>query len=91
MTAPDSPVAQSLEQQLDALIAEHRLSSISITRIARSDGSGVFWAISAQGDGHCAGTDYDIATAEAALTQAIERLNALRSASVVVPVLEMAA
>ena len=83
--------ATTLEQQLDALITEHRLSSIGLVRIARSDGSGTFWSVNAQGDGKCAGSDYDTKGAQASLAEAIERLNAMRVAPVVVPELECAA
>ena len=80
----------TLTEQLDALIAEHRLSSITVSRIAGENGA--HWAIYAQGDGHCASNPNgrNISPADA-LTDAITALNALRNPAVVVPDLAEAA
>ena len=80
----------SLEQQLDALIAEHRLSSITLSRIASGDH--MFWSVNAQGDGFCAGNGFNPEeSAGEAIRVSIEGLNAKRTAPVVVPELAEAA
>jgi hypothetical protein len=84
----------TLEQQLDALIAQHGLSSITITRLAGSRRS--FWGINAQADGFIgANTDESGGgrpdSAHDGLTMAIAQVNAQRAAPVVVDELEEAA
>ena len=85
-------VATTLEQQLDALIAEHGLSSITLTRIVVGDRR--IWSINAQGGGQI-GADTDDcprpATAREGLAAAIASLNAKRAAPVLVPELAVAA
>jgi hypothetical protein len=75
----------TLEQQLDALIAEHGLTALTLSRIARKDGT-AFWAMYAQQDtfcgqnrGACEGS------AEAELSAALVDLNEKRTRPVVVP------
>lgn len=80
----------TLEQQLDALIAQHGLTSITISRMSNRHGQ--FWGINAQGDG-LIGTDVDdqgrrSASATDGLTRAIADLNAQRTPPVIVPELE---
>jgi hypothetical protein len=83
----------TLEQQLDALIAQHGLSSITLTRIA---GTGYkVWGISAQANGFIGANTDDAGggrpdTASDGLTMAIGQLNAQRAAPVVVAELEAA-
>jgi len=82
----------ALTEQLDALLAEHGLSSITLTRIARANGDGCFWSINAQDNGQIGGNGLrggDNPAAEIAV--AIEELNAKRHAPVVVPELEQVA
>lgn len=72
----------SLTEQLDALIAKHDLSSITITRLTREDGTG-FWSVNAQaeadsGERFIGGADYKIADVGAALAAAINDLNVHR-------------
>ena len=77
-------MTQTLEQQLDALIAEGGLESITLTRLARGDGTG-FWAVYVQGDNatgsHCGGEK----SSSEALTAALADLNAKRARPVFVP------
>lgn len=86
--------AKALTEQLDALMAEHGLSAITITRCA-SPGHGNFWGINAHGDNQCgSSTSYDgkrPATPGEGLAIAIEDLNARRRPAVVVPELACAA
>lgn len=83
-------MAQTLEEQLDALIAEHGLSSISLTRIVCGDRN--FWGVNAQGNGFCGSNGHDRGeTPGEGLARAIEDLNTLRIMPVVVPELELAA
>lgn len=80
----------TLTEQLDQLLTAHRLSSVSLTRIA-CDGD-PFWAINAQGDGHCGSNGYERGeTPTQGLERAIAHLNTLRTAAVIVPELELAA
>lgn len=74
-----------LAEQLDALIAEHGLRSINLTRIVRADGTN-FWAIYAQDSGFC-GTNGHVrgGTASEGLTAAIDDLNAKRYVVPAVP------
>ena len=85
-------MATTLEQQLDALIAEYGLSSITLTRIVVGDRR--IWSITAQGGGQI-GADIDDGprpeTAADGLTAAIASLNAKRAAPVLVPELAVAA
>lgn len=79
-------VAPTLEQQLDALIAEQRLSSISLGRNVMNDGTHI-WDISAHGDGYC-GMNRGLCdgSVEAELRAALADLNRKRApAAPVVP------
>lgn len=85
--------ANTLTEQLDALLAKHGLSAITLTRLAGDNGN--FWSINAQGDGQC-GTStsamgYHPPTPGEGLAAAIEDLNARRRPAVIVPDLEQAA
>ncbi len=73
--------APTLEQQLDALIEAHGLSSITLARIVSAKRT--HWAIYAHADGKCAGNQGKGETAQVALAYALEDLAAQR---VVVPV-----
>lgn len=75
----------TLEQQLDALIAEHRLSSISFARISMDDGTR-FWSVCV-GGGSTSGSNRGACdgTVEAELKAALDDLNARRTRPVVVP------
>lgn len=78
-------LTQTLEQQLDALIAKHGLTAVTLTRIARKDGTS-FWAVYAQQDGLC-GTlsgSGDVPAHEG-IAAAIENLNEKRARPVIVP------
>lgn len=83
-------MSQTLTQQLDALTATHRLSSLSIVRIA-PEGRPAFWAITAQGDAKIGAADYGTADLSTAIAEAVTALNAARTAPVVVPELACAA
>jgi hypothetical protein len=76
---------QTLEGQLDALIAEHGLTALTLTRIARKDGTS-FWAMYAQQDTFC-GHNYGTCdgSVEAELSAALVDLNEKRTRPVVVP------
>lgn len=81
----------TLAEQLDSLIAEHRLSSITLTRILNDDGR-CFWAVYVQGDGFCGSNGNNPEEgAKDALASAIVVLNEKRTPPVVVPELEQAA
>ena len=72
----------SLTEQLDALIAKHDLSSITITRLSRRDGTG-FWSINAQcklanDQREIGSSDHETADVGAALAEAIDALNLKR-------------
>jgi hypothetical protein len=76
---------QTLEGQLDALIAEHGLTAISLARIRLGDGS-MFWSVNTQDDILCGRLNGSgKVPVEVALTAALEDLNALRARPVVVP------
>lgn len=76
---------QTLEGQLDALIAEHGLTAISLTRLSLDDGS-TFWGVTAQGDGLCGRLNGSgRVPVNVALTAALEDLAVLRTRPVVVP------
>ena len=80
----------TLAEQLDALVAEHRLSSLTITRINKERGPS--WAVYAQGDGLCASNGYERdKSVECHIRDAIDSLNALRAKPIVVPELAAAA
>lgn len=87
-------MAQNLTEQLDALIAEHGLASITINRLANSYNPGdCFWSVNAQavmpdGTREIGTADHDTDPA-GALADAIGRLNAKRVKAVSVPVLEV--
>jgi len=79
----------TLTEQLDALIAEHRLSSITITRHVGSSGYGAFWGINAQGDGEIGSNSTNRPESPSeGVAEAINELNAKRTAAVVAPELE---
>lgn len=79
----------TLTQQLDALIAEHDLSSITLTRLKLSDGRSI-WGINAQGNHMIGSGDRYRDDPAKGLSAAIEDLNAKRRTEVVVPMLEAA-
>jgi len=75
--------APTLEQQLDALIEAHGLSSITLARIATAKRT--HWAVYAQADGKCGANLGKGETAQAALAYAMEDLAAQRVVVLVVP------
>jgi len=74
----------SLTEQFDELMATHRLSSLSIARIGRSDDDAAFWSISAQGGGLSAGAPYDVVDLTEAVRIAIANLHVKRTPVVTV-------
>ena len=84
-------MAPTLEQQLDALIAEHGLHSLSIGRVRRADGS-AYWIGSAHAKpGYCSLATNDAPTASGTIAHLISGIHAQRTPAVVVPELEFAA
>lgn len=84
----------TLTEQLDALIAEHQLCSITLCRITREDGS-CFWAIDVQSEfadgGRAIGSSgYEHTDPASGLREAINDLNARRLPEASVPELEVA-
>lgn len=80
---------QTLEGQLDALIAEHGLTSVGLMRIRMDDGTH-FWSVHASGSGLCgANRGACDGSAQAELKAALADLNERRTRPVNVP--EMAA
>lgn len=81
----------TLEQQLDAIIAEHGLSSLTITQISDPKFSGPIIAIGAQADGLCGSSTVIGGSIESGITVAIDALNAKRHRPAVIPTLAAAA
>jgi hypothetical protein len=83
----------TLTEQLDALIAEHGLACITISRFPRAYGSG-FWSVNAQAEtptGREIGSNsLNGETPSECLAAAINDLNAKRVRAVSVPELEAA-
>lgn len=76
---------QTLEGQLDALIAEHGLTSLTLTRL-RLDTGEIIWSNFASADG-ISGTNRGACTGsvEDELADALKHLNEKRARPVVVP------
>lgn len=80
---------QTLEGQLDALIAEHGLTSVGLRRIRMDDGTH-FWSVHASGSGLCgANRGACDGSAQAELKAALANLNEKRARPVVVPELAL--
>jgi hypothetical protein len=90
-TANAQDVTATLTKQLDALLAEHNLTAITISRSAIDHGN--FWSINAHRDGVCGanGLHNRHESPAKGIALAIEDLNARCNVAIVVPELECAA
>jgi hypothetical protein len=90
-TANAQDVTGTLTEQLDALMAEHGLSAITLSRSAMDHGN--FWSINAHRDGVCGanGLHNRFESPAKGIELAIEDLNTRCKPAIVVPELACAA